>query len=84
LAKNAPHFDVAALCDAVLEQPIGLRVSTNHPAGFRRLLYHEARRNPARRLQILQSPDSAVMFLLVKPAVDIATFKQEPSDDQAV
>lgn len=69
--SKAPHFDADALADAVLAQSIGLRVSTNHPAGFRRLMYQAARRNPARRLQILQDPDSATAFLLVKPSVEI-------------
>lgn len=71
------HFDVGALIDAVLEQPVGLRVSTNHPAGFRRLLYLEGRRNPARRLQILQDPKSATAFLLVKPSVDLDSITEE-------
>jgi hypothetical protein len=75
LSKLA-HFDAGALADAVLEQPVGLRISTNHPAGFRRLMYHEARRNPARRIQILQDPKSATAFLLVKPTVEIK--KAEP------
>jgi len=74
---NSPHFDAEALADAVLAQPIGLRISTNHPAGFRRLMYHAARRNPARRIQILQDPDSASAFLLVKP--DIQPKKEEPN-----
>jgi hypothetical protein len=68
---KAAHFDADALADAVLAQPIGLRVSTNHPAGFRRLMYLVARRNPARRLQILQCPKSATAFLLVKPSVEL-------------
>jgi hypothetical protein len=70
LAK-APHFDADALADAVNEQPIGLRVATNHPAGFRRLMYHAARRNPARRVQILQDPASATAFLLVRADVEV-------------
>jgi hypothetical protein len=65
--SKLPHFDADALAEAVLQQPIGLRVSTNHPAGFRRLMYLAARRNPARRVQILQCPKSATSFLLVRP-----------------
>lgn len=70
---KAPHFDADALADAVLKQPIGLRISTNHPAGFRRLMYQSARRNPARRLRILQDPASATAFLLVKPNIEISS-----------
>lgn len=76
---KAPHFDAGALADGVLKQPIGLRVVTNHPAGFRRLMYQEARRNPARRVQILQDPDSATAFLLVKPGIEL---KKEKPDEQ--
>lgn len=72
-----PHFDAEALADAVLAQPVGLRVSTNHPAGFRRLMYQVARQNPARRLRILQCPKSATAFLLIKPTVELPN-KESP------
>lgn len=60
------HFDAAALVAAVHDQPLGLCVSTNHPAGFRRLLYLFMRNNPAKKLRILQAPDSPNKFYLVK------------------
>lgn len=60
------HFDAGALVQAVHDQPIGLCVSTNHPAGFRRLLYLHMRKQPAYRVRILQAPDSQNKFLLVK------------------
>lgn len=80
MTKASLHFDADALLDEVHKQPIGLRISTNHPAGFRRILYQATRRNPARRVQVLQCPHSANSFLLVKPNIEL---KEEPSDAQA-
>jgi len=77
LAK-VQHFDAEALLDEVHKQPIGLRVSTNHPAGFRRLIYQASRRNPARRVQVLQDPSSSTAFLLIKPDIEI---KAEPNGE---
>jgi hypothetical protein len=77
-----PHFDAEALLEAVLTQPIGLRVSTNHPAGFRRLIYQASRRKPALRCQVLQSPRSASEFLLVPDRVQLAKFNNEDSSDE--
>lgn len=60
------HFDVAALLKAVHDQPIGLCCSTNHPPGFRRLIYLHMRAQPSLKVRILQAPDSANKFYLVK------------------
>lgn len=60
------HFDCAALITAVHQQPIGLCCSTNHPPGFRRLLYLHMQQNPDQRVRILQAPDSPNKFYLVK------------------
>ena len=60
------HFDVAALLSAVHDQPIGLCCSTNHPAGFRRLIYLHMREQPHHKVRILQAPDSPNKFYLVK------------------
>lgn len=66
------HFDCEALVRAVNSQPIGLRVSTNHPEGFRRVLYLHLRRNPQLgRLHIIQCPKSANAFLLVKEGFEL-------------
>lgn len=65
------HFDVIGLLAAVHDQPIGLAVSTNHPQGFRRLCYLGTRTRPDLKVQILQSPKSSTMFLLVKDGVDV-------------
>lgn len=59
------HFDVQSLVQAVQEQRIGLRVSTNHPDGFRRVMYKYFRQT-GQRLHILQNPESERMFELVK------------------
>lgn len=60
------HFDCKALVELVHEQPIGLCISTNQPAGFRRLLYLHMRQCPQKKVRILQAPDSPNKFLLVK------------------
>lgn len=60
------HFDCAALVAAVHDQPLGLCVSTNHPPGFRRLLYLHMRAAPHKKVRILQAPDSPNKFYLVK------------------
>lgn len=60
------HFDCEALLAAVHEQPIGLCISTNQPAGFRRVLYLHMRQRPVRKVRILQAPDSPNKFYLVK------------------
>lgn len=75
-----PHFDAVALLEAVQNQPIGLRVSTNHPAGFRRLIYQASRRKPALRCQVLQCPRSANAFLLVPDRVDLNKVTTEETD----
>lgn len=65
------HFDAEALLAAVQEQPIGLRVSTNHPAGFRRLIYGVSRRKPELKCKVLQCPKSSNAFLLVKAGINL-------------
>jgi hypothetical protein len=80
--SKMPHFDAEALLAAVLEQPIGLRVSTNHPAGFRRLLYQASRRKPALRCQVLQCPHSANAFLLVPDRINLNKVNSEEDKDE--
>jgi hypothetical protein len=60
------HFDCEALVNHVHDQPIGLCVSTNQPAGFRRLLYLHMRNRPHKKVRILQAPESPNAFYLVK------------------
>lgn len=70
--KRVEHFDIKALVEGVAAQPIGLRVSTNHPEGFRRVLYLFMRKNPQLpKINILQCPKSHNAFLLVKPGFSI-------------
>lgn len=61
------HFDEQAVCQAARETPSGIHVSTNHPAGFRRVLYKWMREHlaPDQKLSILQSPASPNRFMLV-------------------
>lgn len=64
------HFDCEALLKSVHDQPIGLAISTNHPAGFRRLLYLHMRKRPTLKCRILQGPQSTNMFYLVKESLN--------------
>lgn len=80
MAKTA-HFDADAILAEVHKQPIGLRVSTNHPAGFRRLIYQASRRKPALRCQVLQCPHSANAFLLVPDHIDLNKVNLEEIPD---
>lgn len=66
MAVSNPHFDAGALLTAVQQQDVGLEVSTNNPAGFRRLLYAHMRAAPALRCHVYQAPDSANKFWLCK------------------
>lgn len=59
------HFDCHAVCRAAHDTPLGIHVSTNHPAGFRRLLYKHMREHPDQKVCILQSPASPNRFMLV-------------------
>lgn len=79
-----PHFDAEAILEEVHKQPIGLRVSTNHPAGFRRLVYLASRRKPALRCQVLQCPHSVNAFLLVPDHVDLNKVnpEEEPGEGE--
>lgn len=67
---ESPHFDAEGLLREVHAQPIGLCVSTNHPATFKRLLYAASTRSGL-VVKILQSPDSATAFLLVRGDIEV-------------
>lgn len=68
---ESPHFDADGLLEEVYKQPIGLCVSTNHPPSFKRLLYAASRRKPSCKVRILQSPDSANAFYLIRADVEV-------------
>jgi len=59
------HFDCEAILRAAHDTALGIHVSTNHPAGFRRVLYKFMREKPTLKLSILQSPASPNRFMLV-------------------
>lgn len=71
------HFDAAALVRAIYDQPIGLQVATNHPAGFRRILYKHLRANKNTPVSILQSPNSANAFYLVRGDRSLEEYKTD-------
>lgn len=83
MPKAEPHFDQEALLRFVSEQDIGLRVSTNDPAGFRRILYKEMREQPDLRCRILQCPKTPRAFLLMKTNILLPQGAQELPDPGA-
>lgn len=69
--QTEAHFDAPALLAAVAAQDVGLRVTTNNPEGFRRIVYLAIRRELGPRCHIYRVPrypDS--FFLLRQPAPD--------------
>lgn len=66
MASPSPHFDVAALCEAVHEQDLGLHVTTNNPGGFRRLVYAHGRKHPSQKIHVYSKPGSPNGFILTK------------------
>lgn len=59
------HFDCAALCKEVKQQDVGLRISTNDPKGFRRILYAYMRDHPEDAVHIYQTADAPNSLLLL-------------------
>lgn len=59
------HFDAEALLDEVAAQPHGLLITTNHPPGFKRLMYLAQRKRKDKSVLIASSPASANQFLLI-------------------
>lgn len=66
VSSASAHFDVPALCEAVLEQDIGFNISTNNPAGFQRIMYKHMREHPEHRFSIFADPRSPERFFLTK------------------
>lgn len=71
--KEQPHFDVVAVLQAVAQQDVGLRISTNNPDGFRRILYAAMRANPALRCHAYVDPRTPAAFFLLKTALPSVT-----------
>ena len=66
MPKAEAHFDVAALCEQVLEQDLGLFISTNNAGGFRRTVYAHTRKHPEHRIHIYADPLSVDRFFLLR------------------
>lgn len=65
MPKAEPHFDADALLREVHAQDIGLRISTNHPANFRQIMYKAAKRLGL-RIFIYACPGAPNALLLLK------------------
>lgn len=80
MSDGTAHFDVNAILTHVSEQDVGLRVSTNNPEGFRRILYAAMRASPALRCYVYADPRSAASFFLLKAPAPAATPLEDTSD----
>lgn len=65
MPKAEPHFDAEALVRQVHEQDLGIRISTNHPANFRQIMYKAAQKTGL-RLYIYTHPSAPNALLLLK------------------
>lgn len=66
MTQAEPHFDCAGLLREVHSQELGLRISTNNPEGFKRVLYKHMRQHPAIRVHIFAAADAPNALLLLK------------------
>jgi len=81
MPKAEQHFDAHALLTAVQQQDVGLRISTNDPTGFRRILYAAIRSAEHLRCYIYQDPSSRSAFLLLKKRLEEQTPLPEIVDE---
>lgn len=70
MPKAEPHFDYGALAEQVLEQDIGLIVTTNNPGGFRRVMYTHMRRRPEHKFAIMSDPATPNRLWLLRRPLD--------------
>lgn len=82
MPKAQPHFDTLHLLQQVQAHDFGLRVSTNNPKGFRRVLYEAQRSAPHLRLHIYACPRSPRAFWLLKaPLPSLAPMEPSTEED---
>lgn len=65
MPKAEPHFDAEAIVEAVHQQDVGLRITTNNPERFRQIMYRAAAKL-GRRLHIYAYPKRPNSFALLK------------------
>lgn len=67
MPKAEPHFDAEGIINAVHQQDVGLRVTTNNPTRFRQIMYQAAAKL-AKRIHIYSYPARPNSFALLKEA----------------
>ena len=67
MPKAIPHFDAEGIIQAVHQQDVGLRVTTNNPVRFRHILYQAAAKLGL-RVHIYSYPRNPNAFALLKEA----------------
>lgn len=60
------HFDIEALLTVALGADIGIRITTNHPEGFLRIVYAHMRAVPDLRCFIYRDKRTRNSFFLLK------------------
>lgn len=82
LSDPTPHFDVPALLQAVHQQDLGLRVTTNNPKGFLRIVYSCIRNeHPELRISIYADPIAPSSFYLLREPLSALPALEEPAHD---
>jgi hypothetical protein len=80
------HFDIEALLNDAIAQEIGLCITTNHPAGWLRIMYAHMRARPDQRVRIFKNPRSKTSFYLLnsngvaeiaKANIELSTIENE-------
>lgn len=79
MPKAPEHFDYAALAEQVLQQDLGLVITTNNPGGFRRVMYTYMRQNPSHRFVIDGDPAAPNRLFLLRRAATELTETPETS-----
>lgn len=67
MPKAEPHFDAEGIVTAVLQQDIGLRITTNNPVRFKQIIYKAASKL-GQRIHIYSYPSRPNSLALLKNA----------------
>lgn len=67
MPKAEPHFDAEGMVEAVHQQDVGLRITTNNPTRFKQIMYKAAAKL-GRRVHIYTYPTRPNSLALLKEA----------------
>lgn len=80
MTSATKHFDVVGLLTAVHQQDYGFTISTNNPAGFKRIMYEQMNLHPHLKAHIYADAKSQQRFHILRaphaalgPDIDLET-----------